>query len=209
MGFGPVRPEPDEPVFHAEWERRVLANAVATQALGLWSGDASRFARELLPPPRYLTSSYYEIWLAALETVLRERGLVTEDEIAAGRPLRETPRPERLFEAAIVDAALARGWPSARDAGTEPLFAAGDRVRVRNLHPAGHTRLPGYTRNHVGRVETVRGCFVYPDTNAHARGEQPQWCYCVRFEARELWGDGADPTVTVSFDAFEPYLDHA
>lgn len=209
MGFGPVLPEPNEPPFHGAWEGRVLANVIAATALGRWTGDASRFARESLPPPRYLTSSYYEIWFAGLEKVLRASGLVTEAEIAAGRSLHDTPKPERIFTADIVDAALARGWPSARPPTTLARFAVGERVRVRNLHPAGHTRLPGYTRNRVGTVEIVRGCFVYPDTNAHAQGEQPQWCYCVRFDAGELWGEAGDPTVTVSFDAFEPYLDHA
>jgi nitrile hydratase len=29
----------------------------------------------------------------------------------------------------------------------------------------------------------------------------------VRFSARELWGDDADPKVSVSIDAFEPYLE--
>jgi nitrile hydratase len=31
----------------------------------------------------------------------------------------------------------------------------------------------------------------------------------VVFANRELWGEAADPGVTVSIDAFEPYLDPA
>lgn len=207
MGFGPVVPQPDEPTFHADWEKRVLASVIATQALGRWSGDASRFARESLPPAKYLTSTYYEIWLAALENILRVHDLVTRDEIEAGRSLRDTPRPDRIFEADSVAPALAKGWPSSRPAQATPAFAVGQRVWVRNLHPAGHTRLPGYTRDRVGVIEFLRGHFVYPDTNANGRGELPQWCYCVCFTARELWGLDADATVTVSFDAFEPYLE--
>jgi nitrile hydratase subunit beta len=77
------------------------------------------------------------------------------------------------------------------------------------MHPATHTRLPRYVRGHVGTVERVQGCHVFPDTNAHFLGEQPQWLYTVRFDARELWGEEADPTVRVSTDAFEPYLEPA
>ncbi|MGB7829866.1 MAG: nitrile hydratase subunit beta, partial [Pseudolabrys sp.] len=28
-GFGPVNPEPNEPVFHAEWEKRAFALTLA------------------------------------------------------------------------------------------------------------------------------------------------------------------------------------
>jgi nitrile hydratase len=29
----------------------------------------------------------------------------------------------------------------------------------------------------------------------------------VVFDSRELWGDGADPAIKVSIDAWEPYLE--
>jgi hypothetical protein len=64
-------------------------------------------------------------------------------------------------------------------------------------------------RGHVGVVERVHGCHVYPDTSATGAGDNPQWLYTVRFDNRELWGPDADPTVKVSIDAFEPYLDPA
>jgi nitrile hydratase len=48
---------------------------------------------------------------------------------------------------------------------------------------------------------------VYPDDHAHDRGENPQHLYGVRFEARELWGEGAEPGVSVCIDLFEPYLE--
>src|SRR5690606_10313954 len=84
-GFGPVRPERDEPWFHAEWERRAFALALAMGATGSWTLDQSRAARESIPAATYLASSYYEIWLAALEALMRERGLVREDELVDGR----------------------------------------------------------------------------------------------------------------------------
>jgi nitrile hydratase subunit beta len=58
-------------------------------------------------------------------------------------------------------------------------------------------------------IESVRGVFVFPDTNAHGRGEQPQWVYTLRFDARELWGETADPNHSVSIDAWESYLERA
>ena len=76
MGFGPVSPEPDEPAFHAEWEKRALAVTLACGGLGEWNIDMSRHARETLPPPEYLTSSYYEIWTKGLLKLLAARGLV-------------------------------------------------------------------------------------------------------------------------------------
>lgn len=209
MGFGPVTPEKNEPVFHGRWEGRVLANVIATQAIGWWSGDASRYARESLDPRFYLTRSYYEIWFAALENILAEHALVAGDEIATGQALREGRKPDRVFEAANVAAALRRGWPSERETNTQPQFAIGQKVRAKNMHPTTHTRLPRYARGRIGMIEAIRGFHVYPDANAHGRGPDPQWVYNVRFAARELWGPDADARNSVSIDAFEPYLEPA
>jgi nitrile hydratase subunit beta len=208
-GFGPVEPEPDEPVFHADWERRAFALTLAMGATGTWNLDASRFARESLPPARYLASTYYEIWLGALERQLDRHGLVSADELEAGRSLDEPAPVARTLAAADVPATLGRGGPTVREARRPARFAVGDRVRARNVHPPTHTRLPRYVRGHVGTVELVHGCHVFPDTHAHFEGEAPQWLYTVRFDARELWGEDADPTVRVSTDAFEPYLEPA
>ena len=79
--FGPVVPEPDEPIFHADWERRVLALTLATSAPGGWNIDTSRHARESLPPAQYLSSSYYQIWLAGIEKLMSERDMITPEEI--------------------------------------------------------------------------------------------------------------------------------
>ena len=89
------------------------------------------------------------------------------------------------------------------------MFRAGDRVRTRNMHPQHHTRLPRYARGKTGVIEAVRDGFVLPDTNAHGQGENPEWVYTVAFDGRELWGDGADPALTVSIDAWESYLEPA
>ena len=82
-GFGPIDPEPNEPVFHAEWEKRCFAITVAMGYYGAWNIDAARFARENVSPARYLQRSYYEMWLDGLETLLVEKGLLTRAEIDA------------------------------------------------------------------------------------------------------------------------------
>jgi nitrile hydratase subunit beta len=207
-GFGPVVPEADEPVFHAEWERRVLALTLAAGAAGSWNLDQARFARESIPPARYLASSYYEIWLAGLERLLVEGGMVTAGELDSGRADGPAPPGGRRLTAADVPRALtSRRGSTARPATTEARFGPGAVVRARVMHPTGHTRLPRYVRGRTGVVEAEHGCHVFPDHHARGLGEDPQWLYTVVFDGRELWGADTDPTVTVSVDAFEPYLE--
>ena len=208
MGFGPVVPEPNEPVFHAPWERRVLALTLAAGACGQWNIDSSRHARETLPPADYLSKSYYDIWLTALEKLLARAGMVSEEERGQVRALAPGRGP-RCLKASEVESLLTRPVPYTRAAPKPPRFAPGARVRTRVMHPATHTRLPRYARGKAATVAAVRGCFVFPDAHAHGMGEDPQWCYTLRFTGRELWGEDGDATLVVSIDAFEPYLDVA
>lgn len=206
QGFGPVRPEADEPRFHAPWERRAMAVTLAMGATGQWNIDQSRSARESIPPALYLSSTYYQIWLAGLESLMLERGLVGADELAAGRALHPAKPVARVLQAGGVDAALARGTPTERPATAPARFALGDRVRALNMHPQGHTRLPRYVRGHVGTVVRLHGMHVFADR--HALGDAaPQSLYSVAFSGTELWGATADPTLQVSVDAWESYLE--
>lgn len=207
--FGPVRPEPNEPVFHADWEKRALAVTLACNGLGEWTGDRNRFERESLDAVYYLTHSYYEIWLAALEKNLARKGFVGADEIAAGRALRASAPAKKKLMADQVAATLAAGSPYDRPATTQARFRIGERVRCVTKNPQTHTRLPRYARGRVGVIESVRGVFAFPDSNAHDQGEDPRWCYTVRFTGRDLWGEDADPTLVVTIDAWEPYLESA
>jgi nitrile hydratase beta subunit len=208
-GFGPAQPEPDEPVFHAEWEKRAFALTLAMAMPGQWNIDMSRFARENLNPAEYLSMSYYQIWFAALETMLKERDLVTDDEIVVGHSL-QAPKPvKRTLSPGDVAQVLYRGAPTERETNTHAVFKPGDRVRARNINPVTHTRLPRYVRGHVGTIERVVGCHVFPDSNARGAGEDPQWLYTVRFSGGELWGPDGDPTTQVSVDAWESYLEPA
>jgi nitrile hydratase beta subunit len=206
--FGPILPEADEPIFHADWERRALALTLAMGATGQWTLDQSRHCRESLPPAQYLGSSYYEIWIAGLERLMLDRGLVTAEELASGRMSEPAKPVTRVLAAADVSAALARGGPVSRAPSAPARFSVGDAVVARNMHPRGHTRLPRYVRGHAGTIARVHGCHVFPDANAHGLGERPQWLYSVRFSARDLWGE-APAGDGVHLDLWEPYLEPA
>ncbi len=210
-GHGAVVPEPEGELFHAAWESRAMALTVAMGATGAWNIDMSRSARETLPA--YAQLSYYEIWIHALERLLRERGLLDGEELLQARARLPAPPLPRVLHAADVAAVLARGAPTERpaDAATmPPRFAPGDAVRTRAQTVPHHTRLPGYARGRRGTVEAVRGLHVFADTSAQGLGEQPRWLYTVVFDGRELWGEepGAGQ-LGVSVDAWEPYLEPA
>jgi nitrile hydratase len=207
MGFGAISPEADEPVFHADWEARVLALTLAVGRWGNWNIDAGRHLRELQAPADYLAWSYYRSWLDRLEKMVVLTGLVTPAELESGRPAPGSAKAERPLTAEAARAVLAAGGPSARDGAPAGRFKPGDRVRARNLNPEGHTRLPRYARGHVGVIAADHGAHVLPDANAHFRGEDPRRLYTVRFEAAELWGEAR--TGAVMIDLWDPYLDPA
>ena len=199
-GFGPVDVEPDEPVFHAEWERRAFGMLLATFMLGVSNGGQFRHSIERMDALHYLSSRYYEHWITGLATRLVETGMVDADELqnrAGGpfplsRPVLAPPVPD---PGADVD---------------QPRFATGDRVRVVSRSHRGHTRLPHYVQGRAGVVARVDGSFPVPDVEAHtpdgrARREP---VYCVRFDTADLWGDGGtEPNAAVCVDLWESYLE--
>ena len=209
-GLGPVDPEPEteEPIFHADWEKRALAVTLALGALGQWSIDTSRHARERQHPVDYLRNTYYENWMAGLETLLVEKGIVTRAELESGTA--DGPAPEalraRVLTAERVPAVLAAGSSAECDSRSGPRFTPGDKVRVRNFHPAGHTRAPRYVRGHTGTVHAHYGSHIFPDLSSDGtkRGEH---LYCVRFEGADLWGPDAPAQEAVYLDLWDPYLD--
>jgi len=205
-GFGKVEPEPNEPVFHAAWEGRVLAMQRALRFTRAWNIDMSRDAQERLPAQLYLSVSYYHRWVLGLERNALEHGLIDADEIVSGHALRPAKRVERVMTRNDAGHAFTRGSFS-RPPRQPARFEPGERVRTKNIHPISHTRLPRYARGRVGVIEAVRGYHVFPDSVATGAGENPQWLYTVVFDGRELWGANSDPTLTVSVEAFEPYLE--
>jgi nitrile hydratase subunit beta len=207
-GFGKVEVEPNEPPFHEKWEGRVLGMQRALGYAGAWHIDDGRFAQEALPPRTYLAASYYWRWALGMQKNLLERGFVTQDEIAAGHSLRPGKPLSRKLTADVVKAGMTRNSFFRQQQGPAR-FKPGDRVRTKNINPLTHTRLPRYARDKLGTVELIHGCHAYPDSVATDHGDDPQWLYTVVFDGREIWGADADPTLKISIDAFEPYLEPA
>ena len=213
-GDGAVKPdEPGEPVFPQEWHGRALALTLAAGALGRWNIDASRHVRECLPPADYARFGYYEKWLGGLANILVAQGIVSADEIAAGRalgPADDSLRNRRLAAEKVVPV-LRSGGPSSRPVDTAPRFAIGARVTT---HPiagnqaisGGHTRLPDYAAGKTGTVVLHHGGHVLPDSNAHFGGEAPEHLYSVSFAAGDLWQHAESPADEVCLDLWDSYL---
>lgn len=214
-GFGPVEIDPDEPVFKTEWGSRVFCMTQVIDGLGVWNLDEHRHEIELMPPEDYLTHTYYGRWLFAMERILDRRNIVRREEV--NQRVAEIAADKREFTR--VDPA-ARNWPLAendkvrwgawrKEESVTPVYTEGQWVRVRNIHPPGHTRVTSYTRGKVGEVFRVNAqAWVFPDTRAHYRGENLQAVYTVRFGAQTLWGeDHAEPNLYVYIDLSENHLE--
>jgi nitrile hydratase subunit beta len=207
--MGPIKYEKNEPVFHAEWEARVFAMFLAAGAWHKWNLDAFRHTREVLPPDDYLRVSYYEQWLSGLRDLLVRRGLVTAAEIESGVPSPGLAKATPPLTPDKIPTTLPTRIHANRDVQVSPRFQVGQRVGARNINPVSHTRLPRYARGKFGTIHRDYGVFVFPDTNAHFLGENPQHVYSVRFAARELWGAQAAERDCVYVDMWDDYLEVA
>ncbi len=205
--FGPIVREVNEPVFHTPWERRMFGMTIL--ALGSIANlDEFRHGIERMDPVYYLSSSYYEHWLTSWEALSVEKGIVTSVELTTGVATGKAIPAKPPFPPEAVPRIVKRGGPSDRTTGRlAPQFQPGDRVKAKNLNSAGHTRLPRYVRGKAGVIDRVHGTFVYPDSNAHGGGEQPQPLYCVRFDATELWGPSTSGKDRLYIDLWEDYLE--
>ena len=216
-GFGPVAPERDEPVFHAEWERRMFALALAVMGRRAFNIDEYRRTIERMPPHEYLAASYYERWRYALESLLIEKGLATAREIdvvmaavqagASPPAASERPHPPAAEASGLAATLVGNARDLRHDASYRPRFVAGDRVIARVMNPAGHTRIPRYIRGHHGIIHRDWGVFVFPDTHAHGEGANPEHCYAVEFDAREVWGSDSQVGDRLYVDLWESYLE--
>ncbi|MDG2306558.1 MAG: nitrile hydratase subunit beta [Candidatus Binatia bacterium] len=200
-GFGAVPAETGDAVFREEWEARVHGMVYVLLGVGIGNVDAFRHAIERIAPKDYLRVGYYGRWIRAAESLLVARGLLRAGE------LQEALDGTRAPSATVRATAGPPADGFFREVEAAPRFAVGAAVRVRNLHPQGHTRLPGYVRGKCGVVGRVHPACILPDTNAHGQGECPEYLFSVRFEGRELWGDTAEPGAPVSVDLFDRYLE--
>lgn len=212
QGFGPVEPTPDEPPFHEPWEGRahgvMLASAIAVPT------GSIRPHIERMGSAAYLTTSYYEHWLAGVEAKLVAAGVVHWEElgerqaaIAAGRatvPVRLDP------QAAVFVRTLFRPFDIATLDGSTPRFGPGDPVAVKRMHPQGHTRCPRYVRGAPGTVALVHPAQPLPDRGPGQPGGEsvPEPYYSIAFAPVALWGDDAEPgAATIHVDLWESYLE--
>ena len=205
-GFGPIPIEQDEPVFHADWEARVMALRVLMAFWRKWNLDAGRHSLENLPPADYLSFTYYEKWLASLVNMMVGADLVTAEEVAAGHAAPGAEKATPPVDSEAWNAFLPRGRPSSRAIDAEPRFAVGDRVRTADHMHSGPHRLPRYARGRPGEIILHHGAHVFPDTHAKLTGEDPQHLYTVKFTARDLWGAEAAAGDSVTVDLWESYL---
>lgn len=212
-GLGPIDRTSGDHTFRAHWQGAVHAMVILSGVQGISTMDRFRYAIERMAPRWYLEAGYYERWLAALEKLHVEGGTVDRDalaERAAAFAGGEAAVPDRADPALreLARGAIQTGGDTSRP-DADPVHDVGDRVRVRNHHPRGHTRCPGYVRNASGTVRAHHGTHVLPDTNAHGAGEQPEPLYTVCFTGEELWGRTAEPETTVRVDLWERYLEPA
>jgi nitrile hydratase subunit beta len=208
QGFGHTKELSAAPPFAEPWEGRAFALGLLAIRVSGTNLHAFRHAIERVPPADYL-SGYYPRWLMGAQNLLQDSGVVSAAEVAAraarlsGQDSAEPARPE------LRKPDMPSGGPgNLRSLDVPPAFAVGDRVRTRDLDPAGHTRLPRYVRRRAGTVAAIRPAAVFPDSAAHFRGEDPQHVYSVEFASAELWGPGSEP-FTLAIDLFEPYLEPA
>jgi nitrile hydratase len=207
-GMGPIHYEANEPVFHEKWEARAYALARAVRAWNKWNIDAGRHGIELIAPADYLRMSYYERWLERDIRMMIQTGLITEEELKSGKPAPGSQKATPPLTAAAARNAGQRPGYRRSDSLAKASFKVGDRVRARRMNPTGHTRLPRYARGRQGIIDRHHGVFVFPDTNAHFQGEQPEHLYSVRFRAQELWGPAASPRDSIYIDLWDSYLEH-
>lgn len=213
LDMGPINPEAEteEPVFHADWERRVFALTLAAGMLGKWNIDESRYARERQEPLTYVKNSYYENWLEGLEKLLLEKELINALELSgdsAERRAVDSVNAPLQFSAPNSEVAqkiLFSGASSLMDTESDPLFQIGDKVLVRFSETKGHTRAPRYAQGAIGMVSTQLGCHSYPDSKAKGIHEGHQ-LYTVIFQGSDLCGSEAEKT-EVMIDLWEPYLE--
>ncbi len=83
-------------------------------------------------------------------------------------------------------------------------FRPGDAVRTTSADPPHHTRVPRYAAGAVGTIVEPQGEHPLADDRARGLPAPLQTVYTVRFDARELFGEG-DHAVTLAL--FESYLE--
>lgn len=211
-GDGDIPGKEDDAIFHAPWHKSAMGLTLASGALGAWSIDVSRRAREQLSPQDYSSFSYYEKWMAGLANLLVERNVVSVEEMANAEAIAITGLSPKALHAADVPNAMRKVAPYTRPTGPKAHFKVGDTVRTLSYSPnpikGGHTRLPAYAMGRIGTIKLMHGNHVLPDSNAHFKGEAPEPLYAVEFTAAELWHQDAEADGDyMVLDLWQSYLE--
>ena len=189
------------------WTTRTLALTLATGFLKVWNLDTTRFYRECLPPYDYQASSYYKRWFLALERMINDFDLLSAD--------KEGTFSDKILSSKDVFDILRKGGPSVRSKPEPPNFFVGDIVQTKmnyenEFFRGGHSRLPRYAKGKRGKIALHHNAHVFPDSNAHFKGEAPEHLYSVEFSSEELWGMNCEnKNDSVTLDLWEPYLEKA
>ncbi len=209
-GWGTApRPDPQEPPFKDDWEKRAFAMALLSMRLSGTNLDAFRHAMNRLDRAHYIDDGYYGRWLYGAENLLMDSSIIAPGTVEAravniaGGQAEEPAAPEPHKPDYAPTAA-----GSIRQIDDPQKFRVGQRVRAKVLKAPGHTRLQKYTQGHVGTVAIVEPAQVLPDTHAHFIAERAQWVYTVAFDSRELFGPDAEK-FTLNTDMYEDYLEDA
>lgn len=223
-GFGPVVEPGGELAYHERWEPRVFAIQMLVGLEGLGAGPGGRATREEMDPADYLAASYYERWLFSAERRLERKGTIAPGDVEemmgrleAGEPV-PTHHDAAMAQRILDDLRAVYPMDPPLDAAR---FSAGQQVRVKRMHPRGHTRCPRYVRGAVGVVEAVRGAAPLPDQAVYGEPAPPEPVYAIAFRSDDLWGpaDAGRPGEargpseagpwTVTLDLWESYLEPA
>lgn len=197
-------------ILKEEWERQIWGAVFSITAPGYRGGTRADIER--IAPEFYLNMPYYAKWLQAEEVALIRHGLVTQEELdnpdgALSIPDFPNHRPVSPEE---ILARLQSDDSYERDAEVPPLFSVGEEVRVRNEHPAYHTRVPRYVRGHKGVIHRHHGVHEFLDEVAADDGSGTevgqQHLYTVRFTGPELWGSRAHPKDVIYAELWDYHL---
>ena len=204
--------DPNELPFPERWHGAVFSMVRALYAHGVTHNtDQFRHAIERIDPASYLSHGYYGRWIGGVETLLVEAGVCTQQEITQLQEQLSLPVGTIAAHPAAVpdrfDQNQQRTTHASRTDDSTGLFKVGDPVLCGVSACTGHTRLPAYLRGVQGEVIACHGRWVFPDTNAHGQGEQPQHLYTVEFSGPDLWAATGEDNLSVCVDLFEPYLE--
>jgi nitrile hydratase len=213
-GFGPVVEPGSGLPYHERWEPRAFAIQLLVGIEGLGAGPGGRPVREEMDPADYLAASYYERWLYSAEQRLLRKGTIAPGDIERVMQRIEagdqapTHRDAAMAERVVAD--LKTAFPMDPPPSPDDVrFRPGQEVRVKRMHPAGHTRCPRYARGATGVIQAVRGADRLPDRSVYGEKVAPEPVYSVAFRSKELWGASEEPPFTVLLDLWDSYLEPA